>query len=203
MLIFEYICLHAVKYICHWETIATVSSSQLRMRALLLRRWMPHWTSLQPHSAPTAAISPKKRTGFTGNLFWICFSHDASIGAYQSPSPFETALQRVSERKQKSKFTQLSLRSNFNWMSTKRAIDVQFISTNAVTAKGQIASFRETGLWAFVRGLQTQRHLRWLREFVKWAKQFWSRAEHQAFAWGWFFFFFVYWGFNAAFIMEL
>lgn len=52
-------------------------------------------------------------------------------------------------------------------MGTERIIDVLFISINAVTAKGQVASFRETGLWAFVRGLQTQRQLRWLGEAVE------------------------------------
>lgn len=109
----------------------------------------------------------RKRTSFAGNIRWICFSHDASISAYQSPRPLEAGLQRMRDRKQKSKFTQLSLQSNFDWMSTECTIDVLFISINAVTAKGQIVSFRQTGLWAFVKGLQTQRQLRWLWEVVE------------------------------------
>lgn len=109
----------------------------------------------------------QKCTGFTGNIYWICFSHDASIFSYQSPSPFEAWLLWVRERKQKSKFTQLCLQSNFNWTSTERTIDVLFISINAVSAKGPIVSFRETGLWPFVRGLQTQRQLRWLQVVVE------------------------------------
>ncbi len=66
-------------------------------------------------------------------------------------------------RKMKSMFTQLKLHSNSIWMGATNflcTIDVLFISVNVVTLRGRIASLNKTGLWAFIRGSQTQRHLR-------------------------------------------
>lgn len=66
-------------------------------------------------------------------------------------------------RKIKSMFTQLKLHSNSIWMGATNflcTIDVLFISVNVVTVRGRIASLNKTGLWAFISGSHTQRHLR-------------------------------------------
>lgn len=66
-------------------------------------------------------------------------------------------------RKMKSMFTQLKLQSNSDWMGATNllcSIDVLFISVNVVTLRGRIASLNKTGLWSFISGSQTQRHLR-------------------------------------------
>lgn len=60
-------------------------------------------------------------------------------------------------------FTQFKLHSNSIWMGATHflcTIDVLFISVNVVTLRGRIASLNKTGLWAFIRGAHTQRHLR-------------------------------------------
>lgn len=147
---------------------------------------MPHWTSLQPHSAPTAVISPKKKTHAPASQETFAEFLSVMMHLFPLTSHQEAELQWVRERKQKSKFSQLSLQSNFNWMSTEHTIAVLFISTNAVTTKGQIVSFRKTGLWSFVRGLQTQRQLRWLWEVVGYTKQSCSYTCTPIFSKSWF-----------------
>lgn len=117
--------------------------------AFLSWRWMPHWTSLQLHSAPTAAISPKVLRLCGRRSLEFVFSRDASIFAYQSPNPLEEELRGAGGGGEGVKNPSLP-----NWdcrtISTEWApstpTDVLFIAINAFTVKGPNRVFQ--GSWS-------------------------------------------------------
>lgn len=116
--------------------------------AFLSWRWMPHWTSLQLHSAPTAAISPKVLRLCGKRLLEFVFSHDASIFAYQSPNPLEEELQWVGKKKKT--IIQVETVKQFQ-LNEHRTLPLMSYSSLLMLLlwKGQVESFRDAGVWAF------------------------------------------------------
>ncbi len=124
----------------------------------------PHWSHFHPHSFSLTAFSSLMHLlhmQCLPNLFLSCCIYfHLNISR---PLFFLKKRRGERRRKMKSMFTQLKMHSNSIWMGATNflcTIDVLFISVNVVTLRGRIASLNKTGLWAFIRGSHTQRHLR-------------------------------------------